>query len=73
MNFRNYLGALRSEYAANLLRTTEDTMTDICGKAGFDSQRSFNRIFKTIYNMSPREYRANMNAYLKSEQQKEAF
>lgn len=67
MNFRNYLGALRSEYAANLLRTTEDTITDICEKAGFDSQRSFNRIFKTIYNMSPREYRANMNAYLKSE------
>jgi len=67
MNFRNYLGALRSEYAANLLRTTEDSMTDIYEKAGFDSQRSFNRIFKTIYNMSPREYRANMNAYLKSE------
>ncbi len=68
MNFRNYLGALRAEYAANLLRTTDDSMTDICSKAGFDSQRSFNRIFKTIYNMSPREYRANMNSYLKSEQ-----
>lgn len=66
MNFRNYIGALRAEYAANLLRTTDDSMTDICGKTGFDSQRSFNRIFRAIYNMSPREYRENINSYLKS-------
>ena len=30
---------------------------DICIRAGFDSQRTFNRVFHERYHMSPREYR----------------
>lgn len=69
MNFRSYIGTLRAEYAANLIRTTGDSMTSISDKAGFESQRTFNRIFKAIYGMSPLEYRSNINAYLKSQNQ----
>lgn len=69
MNFRNYIGTLRAEYAATLIRTTGDNMTVISDKAGFESQRTFNRIFKAIYGISPLEYKSNINAYLKSQNQ----
>lgn len=69
MNFRSYIGTLRAEYAASLIRTTSDNMTAISDKAGFESQRTFNRVFKAIYNMSPLEYKSNINAYLKSQNQ----
>ena len=33
------------------------SITDICLDAGFDSQRTFNRVFRERYRMTPREYR----------------
>ncbi|MEI7024108.1 helix-turn-helix transcriptional regulator [Paenibacillus sp. y28] len=57
MNFRNYLGMLRAEYAAKLIRTTDASLTTICSNAGFDSQRTFNRVFHRKYGMSPREFK----------------
>ena len=32
-------------------------ITDICLGAGFQSQRTFNRVFQETYQMTPREYR----------------
>lgn len=61
MNFRSYLAHLRTGHAANLIRTTDDTITNICSLSGFESQRTFNRVFKEIYNVTPREYRNNFN------------
>lgn len=66
VNFRHYIGAIRAEYAASLLRSTDENITAVCEMSGFDSLRSFNRIFRAVYNMSPREYRNNINAYLKN-------
>ncbi|MCR8632745.1 helix-turn-helix transcriptional regulator [Paenibacillus radicis (ex Xue et al. 2023)] len=65
MNFRNYLGLLRAEYAAKLIRTTDAALTTISSNAGFDSQRTFNRIFHAKYGMSPREFRTNIRKYIK--------
>ncbi|CAM3594754.1 helix-turn-helix transcriptional regulator [Marinicrinis lubricantis] len=59
MNFRQYLGVLRAEYAAKLIRTTDAAFTAISGYAGFDSQRTFNRVFRAHYGMSPKEFRKN--------------
>ncbi len=65
MNFRVYLGFIRTEYAAKLIRTTNDTLTEISITAGFDSQRTFNRIFHSIFGMTPSQYRHNINTHTK--------
>lgn len=67
MNLRNYLGLIRTEYAAELIRTTGETLTTISRMAGFQSIRTFNRMFKATYNMTPKEYKNNINRFLKDE------
>lgn len=61
MNLRNYLGMIRAEYAANLIRTTDENFTTICQQAGFESQRTFNRMFKAMYGCTPQEYKRNIS------------
>lgn len=63
----NYLALIRAEYAASLIRTTDQSITDICSNSGFSSQSTFNRAFKRIYQMTPREYKNNIgNLYKKN-------
>lgn len=56
-NFNQYLNDVRNEYACTLLIYTNMSITEIYENAGFESQRTFNRVFKDSYRMSPREYR----------------
>lgn len=56
-NFNRYLNEARLDYACSLLLHSDHTILDICTRAGFDSQRTFNRVFQERYHMSPREYR----------------
>lgn len=56
-NFNQYLNEVRLEYATSLLLYTNQTITDIYMNAGFESQRTFNRVFSEQFRMSPREYR----------------
>lgn len=65
INLRNYLSMLRVEYASMLIRTTDASLTTICVNAGFDSQRTFNRVFRAIYGMTPRDFKNNVHNYLK--------
>ena len=58
-NFNQYLNEIRLEYACSLLLYTNQTITDIYMNAGFESQRTFNRVFLEEYRMSPRDYRKN--------------
>lgn len=57
ISFRTYLGMLRSEYAASLIKISDDDMSVIASEAGFESLRSFYRIFKSVYGISPSHYR----------------
>lgn len=57
MNFNQYLNEIRLDYASQLLRTTDLSITDIFTTSGFGSQTSFNRAFLAKYQISPREYR----------------
>ena len=57
MSFREYLNRIRLEYAMQLIRTTGKPLTEIWEDAGFESQRSFNRVFHEAVGMSPKEYR----------------
>lgn len=63
----NYLAFIRAEYAAGQIRSTNDTITNICINSGFPSQSTFNRAFKRIYCMTPREYKKNIGELYKYE------
>lgn len=56
-NFNKYVNSIRLIYAISALENTNESITIICLDAGFESQRTFNRVFKERYKMTPREYR----------------
>lgn len=56
-NFNQYLNDARIRYACMRLENTTDSVTEICLDSGFESQRTFNRVFKERYRMSPSQYR----------------
>lgn len=57
MNFREYLNALRLDYATQLIQTTNLPLIDIGMNAGFECQATFNRVFKEHFHMTPSQYR----------------
>lgn len=61
MNFRQYLNRIRLEYAMQLIRSTREPLTRVWENAGFNSQRSFNRVFQETVGMTPLEYRYREN------------
>ena len=56
-NFTGYVNGVRLNYAISMLDGTKEPITNICYDCGFESQRTFNRVFKERYRMTPREYR----------------
>ena len=48
----------RLNYACHRLENTSDSITNICLDSGFESQRTFNRVFKERYKISPSDYRS---------------
>lgn len=60
MNFRRYLNRIRLEYAMQLIRSTRQSLTSVWEAAGFNSQRSFNRVFQETMDMTPLEYRKSI-------------
>ena len=49
---------VRLNYACQRLENTSDSITNICLDSGFESQRTFNRVFKERYKISPSDYRS---------------
>ena len=56
-NFNQYLNNTRLQYVTYLLKYTNQSITEAYENAGFESQRTFNRVFKESYHMSPRDFR----------------
>ena len=56
-SFKEYVNIRRARYAAQMLLESNDSITDIASKSGFNSVSYFNRVFKRIYSLSPTEYR----------------
>ena len=56
-SFAAYLNERRLATAAELLRTSDDTVLSIAGQVGFENLSNFNRQFKARYGMTPRQYR----------------
>ena len=52
-----YLTAVRVRKIKELLRFTDNTLSDIASKVGFSSEQYLSRVFKSVEGISPREYR----------------
>ena len=58
LTFSNYITKLRLEYAKNLLVEQPKTnIANVAFDAGFNSSRTFNRLFKEFYGLTPGEFR----------------
>lgn len=67
INLRSYVGILRSEYAARLMRTSNDSLSHIASQSGFESLRTFNRVFREVYGLTPSQFRSNIRKYIGQE------
>lgn len=65
--FCEYLNRLRIEYSQCLLVESEMTIMEIAFDCGFDSQRNFNRVFKSLVGLSPSEYRTHHGEIIREE------
>ncbi len=61
MTFSQYLNTVRMEHAVEMLKNNKDhlSVTEIASRCGFDTIRHFNRVFKNITGMSPRQMPAD--------------
>lgn len=57
LSFTDLVNQHRINYSTHLLRTTDTPVSDIAFACGYNSLRSFNRCFKEIHHLTPREYR----------------
>ncbi|MGQ7848216.1 AraC family transcriptional regulator [Granulosicoccus sp. 3-233] len=56
-NFNRYLNRLRITHACELLGEGKLAITDVCHEVGFHNIANFNRHFRELKSMTPREYR----------------
>ena len=57
VSFVEYLNSYRLFQAEGLLRTTDQPVTRIAQRCGFDNLSYFNRLFRRMYQMTPVQYR----------------
>ncbi len=67
INFRTLLNLMKFERAKTLLRITSKSMSEIAHLSGFGTERSFNRVFKALSSVTPREYRERKSEVAESE------
>jgi AraC-like DNA-binding protein/mannose-6-phosphate isomerase-like protein (cupin superfamily) len=56
-NFNEYINLVRGEKSKRWLEDSTLPIMDIAIECGFSNQRTFDRVFKKITNMTPKEYR----------------
>ncbi len=64
MGFCEYVNTLRINYAKELLLSTELSVLHIGMQSGFQSQQSFNRVFKELCGITPAAYRKSSSGKL---------
>ena len=57
MSFTEYLNHYRITQATQLLKNTEEKVTNIAFQVGYENLRTFNRNFQKIVGMRPNIYR----------------
>ncbi len=63
--FTNYIKDLRIRYAKDLLTKTNEPISLICTKVGFDQYFYFSKLFKRETNLTPTQYREQEQRLLK--------
>lgn len=58
-NFVNYLKGIRMQEAKRLLDETDLRIIEISAKVGYENEKHFMKIFKSVCGVSPSEYRKN--------------
>ncbi len=56
-SFISYVNSIRLKNAGELLKDSRTSITEIAFSVGYRNSGHFNRVFKAVYKMSPREYR----------------
>ena len=59
-NFVNYLKELRLKEAKKLLDETDKKVIEISTLVGYENEKHFMKTFKSIYGVTPSEYRKNI-------------
>jgi len=59
MGFSEYIGTLRISEACRLLKNTDMSITEVAYNVGFNSTRSFNRLFLKYTGLTPRQFKKN--------------
>lgn len=59
VNFADYVESIRIDCACKLLENSDDTISTIAEKIGYNSVQSFRRAFKKVKGISPKELRNN--------------
>ncbi len=59
MNFVNYLKTIRINEAKRLLEKTDKKIIEISSLIGYENEKHFMKIFKSVCGVSPSEYRKN--------------
>ena len=62
-SFREYINTLRISKVQSLLRDTDKKILQIMSECGFQNQSSFNRVFRDLTGLSPKEYRSASRAH----------
>lgn len=57
IGFNDYINSLRVRKACDLLKKSEQSVTDIAHAVGYNSVRTFDRVFLDSRGMTPKEYR----------------
>jgi len=60
VNFVTYLKELRMKEAKKLLEETDKKIIEISQMVGYENEKHFMKLFKSICGVSPSEYRKNM-------------
>lgn len=60
MNFVNYLKTIRINEAKRLLEETDKKIIEISCQVGYENEKHFMKIFKSVCGVSPSEYRKNV-------------
>lgn len=61
MSPNDYLRKCRMERAAELLNSSEATISEVCAQVGIPDAQYFSRVFKAYYGVSPSVYKENNN------------
>ena len=57
VKYYDYINTLRINYAKSLLQNTDQDILSIGFDCGYENQQTFNRVFKSYCNVSPKQYR----------------